>query len=337
MKIKTIKHIIRTQQFNRPWLEHFFKETDKMMSLEDEGRQYLLPAILRGKRILLLFWSHSQRTKTSFNIAAQNLGATVVDVFSHGGEIDFSSEMEGAIFEDVILTFGAKSECLVIRHSQSNYAEKAAQIADRFGMKTSIINAGDHDSQHPTQALVDIYSIYKEFGRVDGLSGLFMGDCWGSRVVHSLVYLLTKFKVKSLFFVSPPRSGIPEDIIRHLNEKKIFFKELSIGDLGSVKRKVDFIYTVSLPKHLPSTKDRTQVMNAFRIDRKFVKDFLGEDGRIFHPRPRGEEIVCWQADNAASQNASPDLMPQAAYIRQMTYEDFVRMALFKTLLNPDVI
>lgn len=336
-----LHHIIETQQFDKSWLEReFFTELDWIEKI-NQMDPLLLKEVLRGKNIVLLFWEPSSRTRSSFYSAALRLGAGVeVIVGSKKDEegrwqLVFSSEIKGEIFEDTIRTYASYYDAIVIRHYEEGSALRAAKILEEFNYPTAVINAGDGPGQHPTQALLDLYTIKKEFGRIDGLSVAFLGDLFYSRVVHSLAYLLTKFDT-TMYFISSPHLKMPPDIINYLIKHRSNFREVDTSEAKKVKS--DIWYVVRVQKErFRKEEDYLAVKGSYVVDRGFLKELkIGEKSRIFHPLPRVDEIPAWQISDSEAQKQSIDKMPQAAYFRQVKNGLFVRMALLKIILRPDL-
>jgi aspartate carbamoyltransferase catalytic subunit len=344
--MRTPKHITHTQQFSRDWLEiDFVREVEWMerLSKEKEG-PFLLRNVLAGKNILLLFWEPSSRTIKSFSVAAQTLGANVSEVLgrkskSKKPELVYSSEAKDEIFEDTIRTFACYYDAIIMRHYEEGHSAKAARVIDEFDYDTCAINAGDGEGQHPSQGLVDFYTLKKENGEIDGLHGVFMGDLLGSRVIHSQVYLLGKFKVK-MSFVSPPQLKLPKDILDYLDRHGIDYEEFPIDQIERLKKSADFWYVVRLQSERHGSRfsktELSALEGAYQIDRRFVEKYLREKDRLFHPFPRKNEIVPWKLDKPNFQKRTPDKLPQAGYFKQIKYGQYVRMALLKMLLNPTV-
>lgn len=340
------KHILRTQDFTRSWLEiKFFPQVDWMIKLinEKEG-PFLLRNILPGKNVILLFYEPSSRTRVRFQMAAHKLGAGAIVL--EGAEIGkerkliYSSEMKEEIFEDTIRTFAQQgNDAIIIRHDQEGMAEKAARVIDEFGYNTSVMNAGDGPGQHPTQALIDVCSIRKHFGKVDGLVGLLLGDLRGGRVMHSLAYLLGKFKVK-MYLVAPPFLKMPQNIIDYLKRHNVDFEEVLLEYLPQLKRTIDFWYYTRI--QLERYSENEEVLAYLKeykpiiFDRDFAQNYFRPSDKVYHPFPRGNEITPWRVDNEFSCKNTMDKMPQAGYFEQIGMGVPVSMVLLKMALAPHI-
>jgi len=217
-----MKHILRAQQFDRNALERMFVQTQTVRTaFQDPSGRDLLRAYYPDKTLLYLFSEPSTRTRISFQMAAINLGMRTVGTES-GKE--FSSQVKGETLEHTIRVLcGYGPSALVIRHKDNGAADRAATVSDKYGLNVPIINAGDGTGQHPTQSLLDLYTIMERLGKIDGLTIAIGGDLAHGRTARSLAYLLSKFNV-NLIFISTPELTIGDDIQAHLNESKIPFR-----------------------------------------------------------------------------------------------------------------
>jgi aspartate carbamoyltransferase catalytic subunit len=253
-----------------------------------------------------LFYQPSTRTRFSFEAAMYRLGGRVLSTEQAGF---FSSEVEGEQVEDTIRILGGYSDVIVIRHTQPGGAKRAAQVS-----KVPVINAGDgNGGQHPTQALLDLYTIYRE-RPIEGLSIAFIGELDRGRTARSLAYLLSKFERVKIYFVSPPEMQMGADILEHLDEHDVWFA--LEHDTTKVLRDVDVVYQTRIrPERLA---DRGS-LGRFTID-STVLQTMKRDALILHPLPRTVEI-----DKAVDED------PRALYFRQATNGLYVRMALLTML------
>ncbi|MCF7835589.1 MAG: hypothetical protein K9M15_00485 [Candidatus Marinimicrobia bacterium] len=338
--MKETGHIIETQSFERAWIEtKFFKEVEDMSIILKNNPSSLL-GVLKSKKILLLFWKKSVRTSDTFHLTADMLGANTHLIEGEKQlekwQIPYSSEVESGCFEDMIRTFATRYDCIVIRHPEEGLASRAATLVDRFNYKTKIINAGDGPGQHPIQALIDIYSIHKNFGKIDGLTCTLMGDLLNSRAIHSLVYLLGKFNVK-MFLVSPSKLKMPKGITSYLNRHSVSYEEIHPSEMNNIKKSFDFMYVVRIPNKYPKDSD---IMHSITneplpvINKGFAEDFLKKHSKVYHPFSRGLEITPWRDDDKKSQKESIDEMPCAGYFEQIENGTAVISAVLKMALNP---
>jgi aspartate carbamoyltransferase catalytic subunit len=231
---------------------------------------------------------------------------------------EFSSVSKGETLEDTVRVIGTYADVLVIRHYENGAARRAADYSP-----IPVINAGDGPGQHPTQALLDMYTIRDELGHIDGLRVAMVGDLANGRTVRSLAYLLALYHDIEVIFVAPPEVAMREDIKDHLRASNIPFRDES--DLRSVLPHCDVVYQTRIQKE--RFADRPQDYEAARgvyiIDQEAM-DLLPRHAIVMHPLPRVDEIT-----------SEVDSDPRAAYFRQVANGVYVRMALLKLLLAPD--
>ncbi|MCX5913520.1 MAG: aspartate carbamoyltransferase, partial [Deltaproteobacteria bacterium] len=207
------KHILEAQQFDKKMLKELFTLADRMEELTRSGESDLL----RGKILASLFYVPSNRTRFSFESAMIRLGGQVLS--SDRAEA-FSSELKGGSLEDTIIAMGYYADAIVLRHHQGGSAKRAAKVSS-----VPIINAGDGMAQHPTQALLDLYTIERELGGIDGVVIAFVGDLANSRSIRSLGYFLAKYSGIKVHFVAPPPLGMREDMVQYLSKNGVTFYE----------------------------------------------------------------------------------------------------------------
>ncbi|MBI1730008.1 aspartate carbamoyltransferase [Candidatus Acetothermia bacterium] len=266
------------------------------------------PDALRGKVVASLFFEPSTRTQLSFGSAVERLGGQVIG-FSSG---DVSSKAKGETLSDTIGVVKGYADAIVIRHPKEGSARLAADVAD-----VPVINAGDGANQHPTQTLLDLYSIEKYIGRLDGLSIGMVGDLRYGRTVHSLATALTRFKKIKLRLISPPILKFPAS---HLDELRglVEFHEQEELDL----RGLDVVYVTRIQKErFPDIEEYEKVKGAYVLRAKSVEEQLSAKSIILHPLPRVDEI-----------HTEVDSLPQAKYFEQAEGGIPVRMAILKLLL-----
>ncbi len=325
-------HVIDTRQFPPKWIgETLFPLADQMERRELIGNR---SSILTGKEMVSFFVGESLRTRASFEIAFRRLGGEVV--FGSEAARKFSSISKGETIEDTIIVLNEYLETtkkehaddhrcvIVLRTDQEGDAEKAAKVSG-----VPIINAGDGPGQHPTQALLDLYAIQKHLGRINGISIAMIGDL-GSRAIHSLCYLLSKYQDIKMFLVSPKHLRLKEGLKKHLSEHHVKFEELE--DVRQVAGLVDVFYqTRTQTNHGTKEWDRKDENHGFTIINKEVLSLAKERAVILHPLPCTTEIVRDEVD--------PD--PRAIYIKtrgnkpsQVKGGLYIREALFKLILCP---
>jgi aspartate carbamoyltransferase len=285
----------------REEVDFFMKESEKLRGKNTND--------LKGKICATLFLEPSTRTRLSFEAAAHRLGASVITIADPGT----SSLKKGESLADTIRTVEKYADLIVMRHPEAGSAEEAVKYT-----KKPFINAGDGPNQHPTQSLLDIYTIKRESGGIDGKTIAFIGDLKYGRTVHSLTYILCLYKPKKIIYISPKELKVPEKYIKMLKEKGIKYEETS--DLEKKMPEIDIIYMTRIQKErFESEAEYTKLKGSYILTSKIVK--MGKKSlRILHPLPRVDEIA-----------SDVDDMPQSACFRQVENGVYMRMALLKNL------
>ena len=303
-----LQHVIESQQFEEDTLFSLFRKADQLRNgksgAEDE---------LRGKILATLFYEPSTRTRLSFEAAMLRLGGTVV---STENAKDFSSAIKGESIEDTVRVVGAYADAIVIRHYQEGAAKKAASVSH-----VPIINAGDGGGQHPTQALLDLYTIQREIERVKDITVAMVGDLKNGRTVRSLCYLLGKFEGTRIIFISPPQLVIGEDIKEYLKRHKVAFEEKT--DLNSCLPEVDVVYMTRIQKERMKAGEY-DAKDGYRITEENI-GLLRPEARLMHPLPHVEEI------NLPIEVEQTD--KRVAYFRQAENGLYTRMALLAYIMK----
>jgi aspartate carbamoyltransferase catalytic subunit len=268
---------------------------------------------LSGRIMATLFYEPSTRTRLSFEAAMLRLGGGVIGTESAG---HFSSVAKGETLEDTIRIVGGYCDVIVLRHAEVGASRRAAQVS-----QVPVINAGDGPGQHPTQALLDLYTIAKERGSVDGLRIAMVGDLANGRTVRSLSYLLSKFDGVEITYVAPPAVGMGRDIKAHLDEKGTLYRETE--DLDAVLPEVDVVYQTRVQKERFANRmdEYRRVSGVYVMDREALAR-MRPDAILMHPLPRVGEI-----------SEEVDADPRAAYFRQARNGLFIRMALLRMVLG----
>lgn len=301
------RHVLSVRQFARPDIEYVFGVASEMREMVGRVGSFDL---LRGKIVANLFYEPSTRTASSFLAATQRLGGSVIPI----NEVRYSSVAKGESLPDTIRTLEAYADCIVLRHPNVGAAAEAASVASK-----PIINAGDGIGEHPTQALLDIFTIAAELGRVDGLTVTLVGDLRYGRTVHSLARLLAQFDVK-LQYVSPPILPMPADLVAELDTLGV--SQSVIPTLDDALPTSDVLYVTRVQKErFESEDDYLSVRDAWVIDPALMAR-ANPRMVLMHPFPRVGEI-----DRAV------DADPRAAYFRQMENGLYVRMALLAMVLG----
>ena len=269
-----LQHVIQSQQFSVPNLMELFGRTRQMETIVRRGgtRDY------DDKIMASLFYRPSTRTRFSFEAAMYRLGGKVLSTESANS---FSSAVEGEQLEDTIRIISNYCDVIVLRHNEEGGAQRAAAVSP-----VPIINAGDGGGgQHPTQALLDLYTIYNECKTLDGLSVAMIGALDTGRTVRSLAYLLSKFERVKLYFLAPPEMQIKPDIISHLQEHDVSFQLDS--DPSEIIPKVDVVYQTRIDRERLQGKDVD--LAQYNINPDMLKR-MKSDAIIMHPLPRSVEI-----------------------------------------------
>ena len=304
-----MKHLIESQQFTKEMLFSLFKQADEIrMNLGMHSKD------LNGKVLATLFYEPSTRTRLSFETAMLRLGGQVV---STENAKEFSSAIKGESMEDTIRVVSKYSDCIVIRHYEDGIAKRASEVSN-----VPIINEGDGKGQHPTQALLDLYTISRELGRIEGIKIAMVGDLASGRTVRSLCYLLGKFSGIEIIFVSPENLKMGEDIKEYLRRHKINFREEN--DLNKILPEVDIIYMTRIQKERISIEDYEKAKGKFIINEANLS-LIKENARVMHPLPHVEEIdLPIRIENKDA---------RVAYFRQAENGLYIRMALLSYLLS----
>jgi aspartate carbamoyltransferase len=301
------KDILHGNQFSKKDIEAIIKNAS---NFEKDLKKKDSLTLLKGKILATLFYEPSTRTRLSFEAAMQRLGGGVISM----GSVESSSVAKGETLTDTARTVSQYADVIVIRHPRTGSAKEAADA-----VPIPVINAGDGTGQHPTQALLDMYTIKKELGSLNHLTISMVGDLKNGRTVHALAELLSLFKA-SLYFVSPETLRMPEEITSGLKEKGIEIVET--GDMLEAANKSNVIYMTRIQKErFGDLSEYERVKGSYIINRAFL-DRVKKKVVILHPLPRVDEI-----------DPEVDIYPGAAYFRQMRNGVFVRMALLSMILG----
>jgi aspartate carbamoyltransferase catalytic subunit len=303
-----MKNVLSIKQFtDKSLLNHLFKRAAELEAMPPS--EY--PKSLQYLTLATIFFEPSTRTRLSFETAIQNLGGQLITVENAG---EFSSAKKGESLEDTIKTLNAYADGIILRHPEVGSAERAANVS-----RVPLINAGDGSSEHPTQALLDVYSIQKEEGKIDGLKIALVGDLLHSRTHHSLVYLLGIFDVE-LFLISPNELKLPSEQIKYLKERKIKFHMLDSWQ--SVIKNIDVIYINRIQKERFKLEEEYQLLKNSYILTSDIVGQMKENAIILDPLPRLNEIAI-----------EVDSDPRARYFEQVKNGLYIRMALLEYLYS----
>ena len=303
------KDIISVKQFKREDLEYVFGVAHEMRGMVERVGTFDL---LKGKILANLFYEPSTRTSSSFTAAMERLGGSVIPI----NEVKYSSVSKGESLPDTIRTLECYADVIVLRHPETGSAAIAAKAAHK-----PVINAGDGVGEHPTQALLDTFTIFEELGagQIDGMSVTMLGDLKYGRTVHSLARLLSLFKVR-INYVSPEILRMPREVMDEVSEKGI--PQAEFNSLEKILPETDVLYVTRVQKErFEDPAEYEKVKGAYVIDPEIMKA-AKQEMIVMHPLPRvGEISVDFDED------------PRAAYFRQMEYGLYVRMALLAMVLG----
>ena len=306
VKIFRLKSIISIKDFERKDVEYILDEAEK---LENIAQSKEVSDELKGKILGLMFFEPSTRTRMSFETAIKRLGGDGIG-FENSGS---SSVSKGESIADTAKMFEGYCDALVIRHELEGVSKFISDIVD-----VPVINAGDGAGQHPTQTLLDLYTIKKEIGKIDGLKIALIGDLKYGRTVHSLSNALGLFKNVKIYLVSPPELRMPQEILMDLNKTNV---EYVIADnIEEVIDDVNVLYVTRIQKErFVDVEDYQKIKGAYVINKKMLE---GKDLIVMHPLPRIDEI-----------DTDVDDTKYNKYFTQAENAVPVRMAILKTLIK----
>ena len=302
-----LKHIISASQFDKNTISAIFALASKIKNGNYDKK------VLSGKILASLFYEPSTRTRLSFESAMLKLGGKII---STENAKEFSSAAKGETLEDSIRVINYYSDVIVLRHFMAG----ASEIAAKFS-KVPVINAGDGNGEHPTQAMLDLYTIFSKFPKGDDFTVALIGDLLNGRTIHSLAHLLSLYKKVKIFFISPKDIGIPQDLRSHLRKTGIKFQETE--EFENSLREADVIYQTRIQKERYKRKEDYQKYFGKYIIDKSILGKIKKSAIIMHPLPRINEIT-----------ADVDQDPRAVYFAQAQNGLFIRMALLFSLLGP---
>lgn len=290
-----MKHLISCKQYdNHEQLDGFFSRVEEANKIRyREGIRLPFGHVAKDKIMATLFYEPSTRTRFSFETAMHKLGGNVISSDSAG---QFSSHAKGESLEDTIQVVSQYADVIVLRHPEKGAAQRAADVQGSI-----IINAGDGDGEHPTQALLDLYTIKKRFNKIDGMRVALIGDLAHSRTIHSLVYLLGLYKNVEILLASPKEFSLPEQLISHLFEKRVRFAPWYDLRKMLLEGRPDVIYLTRLQKERipPAMLINEPEWSKFSFGNDEL-ELVKEDAIIMHPLPRLKELAtCVDKDKRA--------------------------------------
>ncbi|RLE80658.1 MAG: aspartate carbamoyltransferase [Thermoprotei archaeon] len=299
------RDVLAITDFKREELEELFRVTDEMLKYAKRGLN-----LLEGYVMATAFFEPSTRTRLSFQTAILRLGGKYIDL----AEVSRSSIAKGENFADTIRMLDSYANIIVVRHRIEGAAKFAAQIAE-----APVINAGDGMRHHPTQAMIDLYTIRKFHGRIDGLNIGVLGDLKYGRAATSFIYGVTLFSIRRLYLISPEPLRIRPEVRDYLELKKINSVEESL--LEKVLPELDVLYVTRIQKErFPDPTEYEKVKGSYKITKSLLER-AKEDLIVLHPLPRVDEI-----------SLDVDETAHAKYFDQARYGVPVRMALLKLIL-----
>ncbi len=307
--MEKLRHILSTKHCAEPgFLEEIFGSA-RQMERDDAARTLPLP--LQGRILATLFYEPSTRTRLSFEAAMQKLGGSVLTVENAR---ESSSAAKGESIADTIRVVSGYADAIAIRHFQEGTAEAAAQLST-----VPVINAGDGVGEHPTQALMDIYTIQRELGTLEGIRVALVGDLRNGRTIHSLLPLLCLYKGITVELIAPDALRLPAVYVDYLTQRGVTVRETDRME-GAIEA-ADVVYITRVQgERFASREEYERVKDVFIINSK-IAERLKRDSIIMHALPRVNEIAPEVDGNV-----------RAAYFRQAKNGLYVRMALLKYLL-----
>lgn len=297
------KHIISIPDFSRQELELI---VDTAQSIKQQPR----PELLKNKVVASCFFEASTRTRLSFETAVQRLGGSVIG-FADGGNTSLGKKGETLV--DSVRVISSYSDAFFMRHPQ----EGAARLASEFS-SVPVINGGDGSNQHPTQTLLDLFTIYETQGSLEGLKVAFVGDLKYGRTVHSLTQALSLFGCK-FYFIAPSALAMPDYIIEELNERNISY---SLHDsIEEVVGELDILYMTRVQKERFDETEYQHMKSSFILRASMLSE-VKDNLKILHPLPRVDEIT-----------TDVDSTPYAYYFEQAENGVYARQALLALVMT----
>ncbi|WP_440683233.1 aspartate carbamoyltransferase [Cysteiniphilum halobium] len=293
----TTKHLVSIKDLKR-------NDFDRLMRLAHDAQQGKLLNSLRDKIIASCFFEASTRTRLSFEAAIYRLGAKVIG-FADAHNTSFGKK--GESLTDTIQMLNGYADAIVMRHFEAGSAQIAANIS-----YIPVVNAGDGANEHPSQTLLDLFTIEKKFGQIDGIKIAMIGDLRYGRTVHSLSYALLNYRDITIYYVAPKALQIPQEILTQFKSKNINIH--CVENLADVIGVVDVLYMTRLQKERFSEEDDHMMDYVLTAD--MLVDSAHDDLIVLHPLPRVQEIC-----------SSVDTTKYAWYFQQAKNGVFMRQAI----------
>ena len=272
---------------------------------------------MKGKIMSPLFFENSTRTSTSFQMSMLHMGGNVMDF-----DVSTSSVKKGETLVDTLMMIkGYSPDVVILRHFNGGAARLAADV-----LECPLINAGDGQNQHPTQTMLDLFTIKEIRGEIEGLKIAMVGDLKYGRTVHSLCLALSKYKKCKIYFVSPETLKIPNSILENLKKNEVEFCQDNLSELSDILKLVDIVYMTRIqrerfPLGREGEQDYEKIKQEYRLDKKMLSN-VNPNLKIMHPLPKVFEI-----------DSEIDSTPFAYYFKQAENGLYVRKALLDLVLN----
>ena len=298
------RSVISIKDFTRQELDYILDVAEAMEPLYERGSD-----MLKGRVLALLFFEPSTRTRLSFEVAMKKLGGATIGFAGP----EAASIMKGENLADTVRVVENYADAIVLRHP----LEGSARLAAEFTSKP-VINAGSGAEEHPTQAMLDLYTMRREKGRIDGLNIALMGDLRYGRTVHSLAYALSLYDVR-LYLISPSELRMRREVLEEIRDK---IPVVETNDLSSILPELDVLYITRIQKErFADPLEYEKIRGSYRIDRMSLSK-AREGLIVLHPLPRVDEIA-----------PEVDQMPYAKYFQQVRSGVVVRMALLALIMG----
>ena len=298
-----MKHLLSCEQYTRQSLEELFKLTDEILK---NPKKY--SGSLVGNLVSIIFYEPSTRTRLSFESAVQRLGGTIIS--TENAKV-YSSAAKGETLEDTIKVISGYCDAIVIRHNEDDSSERASKVSS-----VPIINAGAGKKEHPTQSLLDLYTIKQQKGRLDNIKLAVLGDLLYGRTIHSLVKLISLYDNISVYGLSKKEFALPQKYIDYMNERNVSYTICSSFD--EIPSDVDVLYhTRTQYERFDGNTGREEFIINKEVLNKFSKETI-----LLHPLPRNEEI-----------STDVDEDPRALFFKQAHNGVPVRMAILLQCLD----
>jgi len=298
------RDIVSIKDFSRKEIDYLLNRSQDMEPMARKGSD-----MLKGKILATLFFEPSTRTRLSFEAAMLKLGGSTIGF----AEAEIASVRKGENLADTVRTVENYADIIALRHPLEGAAKLAAEFSN-----VPILNAGSGAEEHPTQAFMDLYTMQKEKGKIDGLKIALVGDLRYGRTVHSLAYALSLYNIE-LYLISPESLRMRHEVIRAIKDKISIVEDIN---LEKIIPKIDVLYVTRIQKErFPDLAEYAKVKGAYRIDLNTLKN-AKKDMIILHPLPRVDEIA-----------SEVDSTPQARYFHQVWNGIVVRMALLALVLG----